>query len=75
MFGASFFSAHGKFYAYFATLTVNFATATFTPVIPGAIYQIDSATGQATMVAPTESTLSSFVNFERQDLRAQRMDW
>ena len=62
VFGASLFSARGKFYAYFATLSVNFATGTFTPLIPGAIYQIDKATGQATKVAPTETTLSAIVN-------------
>ena len=61
VFGAGLFGAHGKFYAYFATITVNFVTGTFTPVIPGAIYQIDPATGHATMVAPTEATLSSIV--------------
>lgn len=62
VFGASLFSAHGKFYAYFATLAVNFGNGTFTPLIPGAIYQIDPATGHATMVAPTETTLSAIVN-------------
>ncbi|MEO8050955.1 MAG: hypothetical protein ABI833_11115 [Acidobacteriota bacterium] len=62
VFGASLFSFRGKFYAYFATLSVNFATGTFTPLIPGAIYRIDPATGHATMVAPTETTLSAIVN-------------
>lgn len=62
VFGASLFSARGKSYAYFATLAVNFATGTFTPLIPGAIYQIDPATGHATMVAPTETTLSTVFN-------------
>jgi len=62
VFGASLFGARGKFYAYFSTLSVNFATGTFTPLIPGAIYEIDPATGHATMVAPTETTLSAIVN-------------
>lgn len=62
VFGASLFSLRGKFYAYFATLSVNFAAGTFTPLIPGAIYQIDPATGHVTMVAPTETTLSAIVN-------------
>jgi hypothetical protein len=62
VFGASLFSARGKFYAYFSTLAVNFAAGTFTPLIPGAIYQINPATGHATMVAPTETTLSVIVN-------------
>lgn len=62
VFGASLFSARGKFYAYFATLSVNFAAGTFTPLSPGAIYQIDPATGHATMVAPTETTLSTIVS-------------
>jgi hypothetical protein len=62
VFGASLFSFRGKFYAYFATLALNFATGTFTPLTPGSIYQVDPATGHATMVAPTESTLSVIVN-------------
>src|SRR5215469_14309212 len=62
VFGEGLFNAHGKFYAYFATLAVNFAAGTFRPLIPGALYQIDPATGHATIVAPTETTLSAFVN-------------
>jgi len=62
VFGASLFGLRGKFYAYFATLAVNFANGTFTPLIPGEIYQIDPATGHATPVAPTETTLSTIVN-------------
>ena len=62
VFGASLFSSRGKFYAYFATLAVNSATGTFTPLIPGTIYQIDPATGHATIVAPTETTLSVNMN-------------
>ena len=62
VFGEGLFSAHGKFYAYFATLAVNFAAGTFRPLIPGALYQIDPTTGHAAPIAPTESTLSAFVN-------------
>ncbi|HLJ14924.1 MAG TPA: hypothetical protein VKV15_10545 [Bryobacteraceae bacterium] len=61
VFGASLFGYRGKFYAYFSTLTMNFANGTFMPVIPGEIYQIDPATGHATPVAPTETTLSAIV--------------
>jgi len=61
VFGTSLFGFRGKFYAYFATLAVNFANGTFTPLIPGEIYQIDPATGHATPVAPTETTLSTIV--------------
>jgi hypothetical protein len=57
---ASLFGFRGKFYAYFATFTVNFANGTLTPVIPGEIYQIDPATGHATPVAPME-TVSTMV--------------
>ena len=64
VFGASLFAFRGKFYAYFATLAVNFANGTFTPLIPGEIYQIDPATGHATPVAPTDTTLSSIVNVD-----------
>ena len=61
VFGASLFGFRGKFYAYFTTLAVNFASGTVTPLIPGEIYQIDPATGNATPVAPTES-FSTIVN-------------
>jgi len=60
VFAASLFGFRGKFYAYFATFTVNFANGTLTPVIPGEIYQIDPATGHATPVAPME-TVSTMV--------------
>ena len=46
----------------FRTISVNFATGTFSPLIPGAIYQIATATGHATIVALTETTLSAIVN-------------
>lgn len=62
VFGASLFSARGKFYAYFASLTVNFADGTFNTLFPGTLYQIDPATGHATMVANTETTLTTIVN-------------
>lgn len=62
VFGASLFGARGKFYAYFATLAINFEAGTFTPQIPGAIYEIDEKTGLATKVVDTSSTLSAFVN-------------
>ena len=61
VFGDSLFGFRGKFYAYFATLAVNFANGTFTPLTPGEIYQIDPATGHATPIAPTETTLSTIV--------------
>lgn len=64
VFGESLFGAHGKLYAYFHTLAVNFATGTSTSFPPGpAIYQIDPATGQTTKIASIDSsTLSIIVN-------------
>jgi len=61
VFGASLFGFRGKFYAYFSTLALNFADGTFRALIPGEIYEIDPATGHATPVAPTETTLSAIV--------------
>ena len=63
VFSESLFSFHGKLYAYFATVAVNFETGTNTPTIPGAIYEIHPATGRTRLVAPTASSnLSSIVN-------------
>lgn len=55
VFGASLFGFHGRLYAYFTTLAVNFETQASTTLIPGEIYQIDPVTGHATPVAPTGS--------------------
>jgi outer membrane protein assembly factor BamB len=62
VFGESLFGAGGKFYAYFATNAVNFATGDTRKLIPGALYQIDPATGHTTVIGPTSSTLSSILN-------------
>jgi hypothetical protein len=40
---------------------VDFPTGTFTPLVAGEIYEIDPATGHATPVAPTLTTLSAIV--------------
>jgi len=61
-------SARGQVYAYFATLIAELCNRNVHPLIPGAIYPIDPATGHATMVAPTETTLSAIVKRERNDL-------
>jgi hypothetical protein len=62
VFGESLFSAHGKLYIYFSTLAVNFETNTETPLIPGAIYEVNPATGKTRVVASTDATFSSVVN-------------
>jgi outer membrane protein assembly factor BamB len=62
VFSETLFSSHGKFYAFFSTLAVNFAAGTFRVLTPGAIYQIDPKTGHATFVAPTTSTLSTMLD-------------
>lgn len=59
VFAESLFGLCGKFYAYFTAQAVNFATGTVTTLIPGEIYEIDPATGHATVVAPTSSNFST----------------
>jgi hypothetical protein len=62
VYGESLFSAHGKLYATFATASLNPTTGTVTPIIPGALYQINPETGQARLIAPTDTNLTSVVN-------------
>jgi hypothetical protein len=62
VYDANLFSIRGKLYANFGTSTINFETGTVTPVIPDALYQIDPRTGHATLIAPTDTGLSSIVN-------------
>jgi hypothetical protein len=62
VFGESLFSANGRLYVYFSTLAVNFETNTQTPLIPGAIYEVNPATGKTRAIASTSSTLSIIVN-------------
>ncbi|HTS64422.1 MAG TPA: hypothetical protein VMH28_20505, partial [Candidatus Acidoferrales bacterium] len=61
VFGETLFSIHGKLYAYFSTLAVNFAAGTFRVLTPGAIYQIDPETAHATFIAPMSAPLSTMV--------------
>jgi outer membrane protein assembly factor BamB len=61
VFGEALFNARGKFYLYFAAIAVNFGTGTYAVQIPGAIYEINPATGQAKLLSHTESTLSAFI--------------
>jgi hypothetical protein len=60
VFSENFVSVHGRLYANFATATTDFATVT--PVIPGALYQIDPSTGRATWIAPTDTNITAMVN-------------
>ena len=54
------FSANGKLYATFDAFTVNSTTFTLgTVVIPDHLYQIDPATGIATLIGPTDLNLSA----------------
>jgi hypothetical protein len=59
VFAEGLFELRGKFYGYFSTQAVNFATGTYTNLIPGEIYEIDPATGHATPVAPASSNFSA----------------
>ena len=58
----SMFNAHGKLYANFATATVDFATGTVKPIIPGALYEINPETGHAKWLAPTDTNITATVN-------------
>ena len=60
VYSENFVSAHGRLYANFATATTDFVTVT--PVIPGALYQIDPSTGRATWIAPTDTNITAMVN-------------
>jgi hypothetical protein len=62
VYAESLFSARGKLYANFATASLNPATGTVTPIIPGALYQINPETGHARLIAPTDTNLTSVVN-------------
>jgi hypothetical protein len=59
VFGESLFEYRGKFYAYFETGTINFATGAWTTLIPGEIYQINPATGHAIAVAHVDTSFST----------------
>lgn len=62
VFGETLFSWQGKFYAYFTTVALNFATGTARVLIPGAIYQIDPKTGHTQFVASLPVGVSTLVN-------------
>ena len=55
------FSAGGKLYATFDAVTINPDPFTITPVVPAALYEIDPATGLATVIGPTDLNLSAAV--------------
>jgi outer membrane protein assembly factor BamB len=59
VFAEGLFGYRGKFYAYFSTQAVNFATGTLTNLIAGEIYQIDPATGHVIAIAPADSNFSA----------------
>jgi hypothetical protein len=63
IFDEAFFPANGKLYATFDTGTVDILTLnpTLTPVIAANLYQIDPATGLATLVGPTDFGLNAAV--------------
>ena len=61
VFDANLFSFHGKLYIIFDGFTINPETGAVATVVPGAIYEIDSKTGQATWIASTALGLTSVV--------------
>jgi hypothetical protein len=58
----SLFSIGGKLYANFDTSMFNPETGIPTPVIPAAIYQINTTTGVGTRITSTDIGLSAIVN-------------
>jgi len=62
VYAESLFQARGALYAHYSASAINFETGAVTQLIPGAIYQIDRATGQTRLIAPTDSGLSNIVN-------------
>lgn len=62
VFDETLFGAGGKLYATFDAVTIDFTTFTIKPVVPNSLYQIDPKTGRATLVAPTDLTLSAAVD-------------
>jgi hypothetical protein len=61
IFDEALFAADGKLYATFDTGTVDTATFTPTPIIDAKLYQIDPATGVATLIGPTAFGLGAGV--------------
>jgi hypothetical protein len=57
----SLFSFRGKLYANFETVTFDPGSGQITPVIPDALYEIDTKTGKATYIAPTTFGLITIV--------------
>jgi hypothetical protein len=62
VYAEALFSSRGKLYATFATATLDPTTGMGTTVIPGALYHINPATGEARLIASTDSHLTSIVN-------------
>lgn len=62
LYDESLFSFRGKLYANVDSGQLNLSTGSETPVIPAALYEIDTRTGQATTIAPTDLGLLTIVN-------------
>ena len=60
-FDESLFSAGGSLYATFDAITINPSPFTVTTVISPDLYQINPATGHATLIAPTALTVGAVV--------------
>jgi len=61
VFEETLFGAAGKLYATFDTNRLDPETGHLTHEIPNNLYQINPATGHATLIAPTAQTLSAVV--------------
>ncbi len=65
VYGESLFAFQGKLYAFFATETIDPETGAVVSVpIPGALYEINRKTAQATMIAPTDPNITMIVNVD-----------
>jgi len=64
VYAESLFNARGKLYANFSTAKLHPESGAITPVISGAIYQIDPKTGHTMLIAPTDSAISYMVTMD-----------
>jgi len=62
VYSESLFSVRGRLYATFGTAALDPETGMATDVIAGALYEIDRQTGEATLIGPTDTHLTSVVN-------------
>lgn len=66
-FDSGLYGQNGKLYGTVDTGTINFSTGVITPVVPDDLYQIDPATGAASLIGPTAFAIDSLANVNGTD--------